>query len=462
MRLATIAATILALVSSSALAAAETRPNILFILTDDQRFDALGCAANEIIQTPNLDKLAERGLRFENAFVTLSICSPCRAVCMTGQYNSRNGVTQIGNHKISTSSPHLPRLLRNAGYRAAMFGKWHMGDKPADLGFETFEYFTSNGPYYGRSVKVGNETKRIDKFIDDYVADKCIDYLDDATKSDKPFFLWMCTQVPHMNHKHEWNARPETLQLYADADIQVPKSWSDDLSGKPPYLEAARSRQQALKYGYDKQEKVVDHIRRYYAAVTEVDASIGRVLDHLEATGLDDNTWIVFMGDNGWLLGEHQFTSKVLAYEESIRVPMIIAGPKARTGRETRFALNIDLAPTILDLAGVPADKRMDGTSLVPILQGKNTDWRDHFVYEAPVSQLGTHPLWAVRTKDRKYIATHMPDGTVFEELYDLQKDPGELNNLAGQLAIRSRLERFRADVEQHFSGAHLPGTTGR
>jgi arylsulfatase A-like enzyme len=462
MRPAAVLGIAITLTLTFTLAATESRPNILFILTDDQRFDALGCAGNEIIQTPNLDKLAERGLRFENAFVTLSICSPCRAVCMTGQYNSRNGVTQIGNHKISVASPHLPKLLGNAGYRTAMFGKWHMGDKPADLGFQTFEYFTSNGPYYGRTFKVGNRTKKVDKFIDDYVADKCIDYLDQASKDDKPFFLWMCTQVPHMNHKHEWNARPETLQLYADADIQVPKSWSDDLSGKLPYLEAARSRQQALKYGYDKKERVVDHIRRYYAAVTEVDASIGRVLDHLKETGLDDNTWIVFMGDNGWLLGEHQFTSKVLAYEESIRVPMIITGPKARTGLEARFALNIDLAPTILDLAGVPADERMDGTSLVPILQGKNTEWRDHFVYEAPVSQLGTNPLWAVRTKDRKYIATHLPNGTVFEELYDLQKDPVELQNLATRPGLKPQLEEFRAAVEEHSGGSHLPGATGR
>lgn len=450
MRPAAFFCTLIALAFTSGFAEAESRPNILFILTDDQRYDALGCAGNDIIRTPNLDRLAERGLRFENAFVTLSICSPCRAVCMTGQYNSRNGVTQVGNHRIAANSPHLPKLLRDAGYQTAMFGKWHMGDKPAELGFETFEYFTSNGPYYGRTFKVGDRTKRVDQFIDDYVADKCIDYVKEATKSDKPFFLWMCTQVPHMNHKHEWNARPETLQLYADADIQVPPSWHDDLSGKPPYLEAARSRQQALKYGYDKRENVLNHIRRYYAAVTEVDASIGRVLDHLEETGLNDNTWIVFMGDNGWLLGEHQFTSKVLAYEESMRVPMIIAGPKGRTGLEERFALNIDLAPTILELAGASADERMDGTSLVPILQGKNIDWRDRFVYEAPVSQLGTNPLWAVRTKNQKYIATHMPDGTFFDEYYDLQKDPGELQNLAAQPNVKPQLEGFRTAIQAH------------
>lgn len=453
MRLTVLMGIAISFALTLSIAAGESRPNIVFILTDDQRFDALGCAGNDIIQTPNLDALAARGLRFDNAFVTLSICSPSRAACMTGQYNSRNGVTRVGALHLAAGSPRLPQLLRKVGYRTAMFGKWHLGDKPAEVGFDESEYFTSNGPYYGRTVKVGDQTKKVDKFIDDYVADKCIEYIGQASQGEKPFFLWMCTQVPHMNHKHEWNARPETLQLYADADIPLPASWSDDLSGKPPYLEASRSRQQALKYGYDQQANVLNHIRRYYAAVTEVDASIGRVLDHLKKLGLDDNTWIVFMGDNGWFLGEHQFTSKVLAYEESMRVPMIIAGPKTRTGVETRFALNIDLAPTILDLAGVPPHEKMDGTSLMPLVRGSVSDWRSQFVYEAPDSQLGSYPLWAVRTREWKYIATRMPGGEAFEELYDLAKDPSELTNLASQSALKPKLEQLRSVIKGHQDG---------
>lgn len=153
---------------------------------------------------------------------------------------------------------------------------------------------------------------------------------------------------------------------------------------------------------------------------------------------------------HGWLLGEHQFTSKVLAYEESMRVPMIIAGPKARTGVEPRFALNIDLAPTILELAGVPLQEEMDGTSLLPLVRGSVSDWRSQFVYEAPDSQLGSYPLWAVRTQEWKYIATRMPSGENFEELYDLVKDPSELTNLASQPALKPKLDQFRADIAEH------------
>jgi len=452
MRLTTIAAITVTFALNAVLAAEHRRPNILFILTDDQRADALGCAGNDVIHTPHLDALARRGVRFANAFVTLSICSPSRAACMTGQYNSRNGVTRVGSQRLSSASPRLPRLLRKAGYRTAMIGKWHLGDKPTELGFDESEFFTGNGPYYNRRIRVGDQVKTVEGFMDDYVADKCIAFTNEASRDEKPFFLWMCTQVPHMNHKFDWNARPETLQLYADANVQVPASWQDDLSGKPPYLRSSRSRQQALKYGYDSEAAVLRHVRRYYAAITEVDASIGRVLDRLKQLDLEDNTWIIFMGDNGWLLGEHQFTSKVLAYEESIRVPMIIAGQNARTGVETRPALNIDLAPTILDLAGLPRDERMDGVSLKPLLQkeGGDIDWRSSFVYEAPDSQLGSLPLWAVRTERWKYISTLMSDGSPFEELYDLQQDPDEMTNLAAQPSVKNQLAEFRAAVERH------------
>ncbi len=452
MRLATLIAIIVTLALNAVLAAKDRRPNIVFILTDDQRADALGCAGNDVIHTPNLDALAGRGVRFANAFVTLSICSPSRAACMTGQYNSRNGVTRVGSQRLSSASPRLPRQLRKAGYRTAMLGKWHSGDTPTELGFDESEFFTGNGPYYNRKIRVGDQVKTVEGFIDDYVADKCIAFINEASREEKPFFLWMCTQVPHMNHKFDWNARPETLQLYADADIQVPASWQDDLSGKPKYLKSSRSRQQALRYGYDSKAAVLRHVRRYYAATTEVDASIGRVLDRLKQLSLDDNTWIIFMGDNGWLLGEHQFTSKVLAYEESIRVPMIIAGQNTRTGVETRLALNIDLAPTILDLAGLPRDDRMDGVSLKPLLQKEvgEIEWRDSFVYEAPDPQLGSRPLWAVRTERWKFISTLMPGGAPFEELYDLQQDPAEMTNLASQPSAKNQLAEFKAAIEQH------------
>lgn len=430
----------------------ETRPNIVFLFTDDQRHDALG-AVDQTIQTPNLDRLAARGTRLANAFVTLSICSPSRAAVMTGQYGSVNGVTTLGR-PIARTSPLLPKLLRDAGYRTGMYGKWHLGKKPADIGFDESDYFHSNGSYYGREAVVDGKTVKVSGYIDDAVGEWSIAFMKRAKADGKPFFLWHCTQVPHMDHTFDWPARQSCLDLYDAAKMPLPSTWQDDLSGKPPYLKTARSRTQALQYGYDDPAGIRRHIQRYRAAVTQVDAALGRVIDAVDELGLAGNTWFVFMGDNGWQIGEHGMTSKVLAYEASIRVPMIIAGPGTAARVDPHLVLNIDLAPTICRLAGLAPPPALHGRSLLPLVHGEPpADWRTAFVYEAETPVLGAHPLHAVRTDRWKLIRTYAPDNisqVTFTELYDLENDPDEMHNLAGSPDHADRIRELLTYITKH------------
>ena len=424
------------------------RPNFIFILTDDQRHDAMGCAGNKLIHTPNIDSLAARGVRFEKAFVTLSICSPSRAACLTGRYGSANGVTSVPG-TLNTDERTICHYLKDAGYRTGMVGKWHLGNSPAECGFDSAEFFVSNGTYYNRKVLAGGRKITAKGYIEDYNAQKAVEFL---TESSSPFMLWLCTQVPHMDHTFDWPAREETLAKYDLNRMPVPETWRDDLKGKPAYLAQNRNRKQALRYGYDKKENIRRHFQRYYAAITQMDAALGRVLDAVDRLGLRDNTYILFMGDNGWFMGEHGFTSKVLPYEESIRVPMIVAGPGIEHRVDSNLILNIDLAPTILELAQVGVPENMHGSSLVPLLRGKDVNWRRSFLYEAPTSSLGSRPLLALRTHRYKFVQTFdidEPQRVVFEELYDLELDPAEMSNVIDEPSHASVAQRLRNDLRR-------------
>jgi arylsulfatase A-like enzyme len=424
------------------------KPNFIFILTDDQRHDAMGCAGNPIVQTPNIDSLAARGVRFENAFVTLSICSPSRAACLTGRYGSANGVTKVPG-TLNKGEKTFCHYLKDAGYRTGIVGKWHLGNSPAECGFDYAEFFRSNGRYYNRKVISDGKQVTAEGYIEDHNANKAIEFIE---QDSSPFMLWLCTQVPHMDHTFDWPARQETLAKYSQNEMPVPETWQDDLKGKPAYLAQDRSRKQALRYGYDKPENIRRHFQRYYAAITEMDAELGRVLDAVDRLGLRDDTCILFMGDNGWFVGEHGFTSKVLPYEESIRVPMIIAGPGIRRRVDGNMVLNIDLAPTILELAQLEIPKDIHGKSLVPLLKGRKVDWRKSLLYEAPTPCLGSRPLVALRTHRYKFIQTfdiNQPTNVVFEELYDLKQDPKEMKNLAGKADYAETIQQLRAELER-------------
>ena len=433
------------------LAAAETstaktkRPNIVFILTDDHRWDSYGAPGLHRIRTPNLDSIAESGTRFENAFVTLAICSPSRAACLTGRYGSANGVTSVGKTPLNKGERTFAHALADAGYATGVTGKWHLKSTPQECGFQFASTCWSNGTWYDRTFSIDGEKRMMPGFVDDVAADQSIRFIDQATKARQPFVLWMCTQVPHMDHKFRWPAEQKYVDRHTKANMPLPKTWDDGLGGKPKYLKSARNRTRALEYGYDDPAKVRRHIRDYRASVEQMDAAVGRVLSELKRRQLMKDTWIIFMGDNGWFLGEHGFTSKVLAYEESMRVPMAISGPGTRPAVSDELVLNIDLTATIFELAGLDIPKRLHGRSLLPIVAGDPPDdWRLSFLYEAPTPQLGSQPLWAVRDSKWKYIQTKLDDKTTFEELYELDADAIELHNVADDPANAAVVARMK------------------
>ncbi|MBI1247851.1 sulfatase-like hydrolase/transferase [bacterium] len=435
---------------ASSLRADDKRPNIIFILTDDHRWDGLAILGNEKIHTPNLDKLCAQGTRFKNAFVTLAICSPSRAACLTGRYGSANGVTKVGSASIKKGEPTFARALKEAGYMTGVTGKWHLGNAPKDCGFDFAATCWSNGTWYNREFNINGKSQKVPGFVDDVTVDQSLKFISQATEADKPFALFLCTQVPHMDHRHTWPAKEEFLKQYDVDEMPLPETWNDDLQGKPGYLGTSRSRTQALSYGYDDPHKIREHARDYYASVQQMDEAVGKFLDELERRKLRENTWIILMGDNGWMLGEHGFTSKVLPYEASMRVPMAVIGPGQKSQVRDELVLNIDLTASIYQLAGLPVPDRLHGESLLPLVRGEKVpDWRASFLYEAPTPQLGSRPLWAVRNDHWKYIETDMPDGSIFRELYDLKSDQVEATNVADRPENAALVQELSQQLKQ-------------
>ena len=438
--------------------AAAPRPNFLVILTDDQRADAFGAAGNPHVRTPHLDRLAARGVRFTQSFVATSICSPSRAAHLTGRYGSGNGVMDLQQTRLKPGEKTWAQALQAAGYRTSMVGKWHLTNTPQSLGFDEATFFHSNGAYYRRKVNERGKVVEVPGHLEDYTAEQAVRFLHEAADDKTPFSLWLCTQLPHLDDRFRWNAKPETLRLFDAARLPVPAAWPDDLAGKPPYLKEARHHTRAVEeYGYDRRENVQAHLRDYYATIADMDTALGRVFAALDDHKLRDNTYIVFSSDNGWLLGEHKMTSKVLAYEESMRVPMLIVGPGIEPRVDDRLVLNVDIAPTLLDLAGLAVPENLHGRSLAPLLRKTDGDdrgpWRDAVLYEAIKPELGSWPLLAVRTQRWKYIRTFEAksqlDKIAFEELYDLKTDPGEMQNLAREPTHAATLAELRTMLER-------------
>lgn len=427
------------------------RPNILFIFTDDQRSDGYGASGNALLNTPNIDRLAGRGIRFKNAFVTMSLCSPSRASTLTGRYGSANGVTSVGNVGLNPGEPTFSKALREAGYRTGVTGKWHLKTTPEECGFDFASICRGVGSWHDREFAINGKKRKVPGFVDDVVAEESIRFIRESRKGDKPFLLWMCLQLPHMDQKMQWPVEQRFLDKYDPARMPLPETWNDDLSGKPEYLKTSRNRAQAEVYGYKDPENIREHVRRYYASIEQMDESIGRVLKELDKEDLWHDTWILFMGDNGWLIGEHGMTSKVVAYEDSIRIPMIVAGPDLREGEADELVINTDLCATIYELAGLEAPACTHGSSLLPILYRKKVPWRNCILYEVVRTQHGTRPQWALRDHRWKYIETNLQkeEGRFFYELYDLKNDPLEKSNLADLHEYRNTTEEISRRLRQ-------------
>ena len=437
-------------------ATAKTGPrrNIIFILTDDQRYDEIGFI-NRNIQTPNMDFLAAKGVHFKNAFVTTSLCSPSRATILTGQYMHDHGVVD-NNKPAKPGTVFFPKYLQHAGYQTAFIGKWHMGGHHDDPqpGFDHWISFAGQGEYYPKLDREGKPNmlningKRVPQkgYITDELTDYALGWLNQR-KSTKPFFLYLSHKAVHA----DFSPAERHKNQYENLKIPVPVSQADtekNYHGKPMWVKNQRNSWHGVDFPYHSSLDVQEYKRQYHRALSAVDESLGRILDWLREQHLEKDTVILFMGDNGFLFGEHGLIDKRNAYEESMRVPLLAYGPGTLASDAVieSIAANIDIAPTVLDIAGLIAPEHFAGQSLYPLARGRKlSQWREHLLYEYywEFNFPHTPTTFALRTNRYKLIQYHGVWDT--EELYDLQEDPGETNNLIDSpehLAVKVRLRQ--------------------
>ncbi len=411
----------LGLIFSASVLGAEKRPNIIFILSDDHRWDAMGNMGHPFIQTPSLDRLAKEGIRFNNAFVTTPLCSPSRASFLTGVYPHRHGVK---NNLTPWNDQNITflELLKKAGYKTAFIGKWHMpGRLPNILGkavdrFVTFTVSGGQGVYFDCPLIIdGKVQERKGKYITEDLTDLAIEFMN--REKDGPFCIYLAHKAVHQPF---WPSS-EFRKLYEDIDIS---------RHLPPEYHSWVSMIRGSWY-YGMLGNVEQFYRDYCRTITAMDKQIGRILEELERLGIADHTLVVYAGDNGIFWGEKQFIDKRWPYEEATRIPFIVrypGGTKSGGGKSDAMVLNEDLAPTLLDTAGLPVPKSMQGKSFKPLLENRDRSLRESihleyykdFPYRVPEYD-------AVRTEKFLYVEYR---GGKKPELFDIKKDPRTLHNM--------------------------------
>jgi arylsulfatase A-like enzyme len=412
------------------------QPNIVFFLGEGLRTDELSIAGNKILRTPNMDRIAREGITFRNAFVVNALCLPSRASVLTGLYSHSTGAIDNHDRSIPADVPLISDILREAGYEVAFFGKAHIKDLSrrywdSFLGFEA-----ASADYYDPVLiasRQGNAQppQRYHGYADDLFTDRALQWL--SQHRQKPFCLFLWFLAPHSPF---YRARRH-LDLYNGITIPKPSTFDDDLKGypgKPRAFAAAQNKVGTTVTGEAKARSLEELVKDHYAGVVDNDENIGRIMGALERAGKLDDTAIVLSSDHGFFLGEWRMYDKRFMHEPSIRVPLMVRYPRAvRAGLTCeKTALNLDLAPTILELAGLSPPRGMQGQSLAPFLQGSQPEtWRTDWLYEYydyPDNLVVPHR--GIRTERYKFI--HYYQAPEEFELYDLRQDPGELHNLYG------------------------------
>jgi arylsulfatase A-like enzyme len=460
------------------------KPNIVFIMSDDHAAAAISSYGSTIVNTPNIDRIAQQGVRFTNAFVTSSLCSPARAAIITGQYGAKSGYKRIGDY-FDGSKQTLPKLLQEGGYETAIFGKWHLFSQPT--GFDHYEVVRGQGLYFDpsfyktgmewnedwKSVRVNDRGEITPGYFTDIVTGKSIDWLENR-KSNNSFALFVHHKAPHSPH-----VTHERYDHLFNEKIPVPETFDASFEGKNSYLKydtapdnkiqnavpyaLINSRDDMYKIYRGEYKPPVERGTRaykewgfqtlyqgYHRQIVSLDDNIGRLLDYLEEKGLDKNTIIVYASDNGWFLGDYGLYNKMLMYEESLKIPLVISYSDRFKGNrvEDHLVSILDFAPTFLDYAGVEIPDFMQGKSLRPILEGRNPrEWRKSFFYHF-YDQFNVPEHYGIRTHDHKLIKFLDPRGTEFE-LYDLKADPKETNNLFDDPKYRQIQETLMRELEE-------------
>jgi N-acetylglucosamine-6-sulfatase len=438
-----------------------SKPNIIFILTDDEAWNLLGKDGRySFMKTPNLDQLSREGMVFQNAFVTTSLSSPSRACIMTGCYAHKKGVYINTYSDPDPNVPFLPKVMQGAGYETSFIGKWHMkpGANPRD-GFDYWLSFDGQGQYINPPL---NENGRdfVEKgYITDILTDYAIKRIREPGK--KPFCLFLWHKAVHA----PFTPAPRDSAAFPGALIPEYDNWYDTMEGKPEWLRRGwlyGVHNEVWKMSKDKpvplkiEPKPWDPKNKtwmnYLRAMLAVDESYGRIRKYLEDLDILDNTVVIFSSDNGYFLGSHQRGDKRLMYEESIRVPLMISYPgmvKAST-TNSDIVLNIDLAPTIIDLAGGTIPSGMQGRSMVPLLKGKTAGWRKSFFYEYFQESYAPGLVTATGVRNQRYKYIEFPHViNDINELYDLEKDPGEMVNLINSPVHQSIRAEMKAELER-------------
>jgi len=436
--------TIVAAAAGSAGWAADRPLNVVLLYADDWRHDTLSGAGHPIVKTPRLDALASRGVRFTHACVTTAICGVSRASLFTGQWMSRHGNRAFDAFDTPWAET-FPGLLRDHGYHMGLVGKWHCGRFPHDR----FDVGESYGGTHWMSEPDGGRIHVTRKNERDALA-----FLRERPPG-RPFCLTLSFFATHAEDGNplQYLPQPESEAIYADAEIPIPATAGDEHYRRlPEFLQGAKNEGRVRwHWRFDTPEKYQAFMKNYYRLATEVDAACGAVIDELEAQGLLDETLVIFTTDNGYFHGEHGLADKWYPYEESIRVPLIVADPRMpvaeRGATNDALALNVDLAPTILAAAGIAPPPRMQGRDLAPLYLEKNAAWRTEFFYEHPtITNTSRIPSSkALVRKDVKYIV--WPDFGR-EQLFDLATDPQETTDVIADPAYAERLGELR----EHFA----------
>ena len=445
-------ATCLLAASAIPSAAAPGRPpNLLLLLVDDQRNDTLGCAGHPLLRTPAVDDLAGRGARFLNAFVTTSICAASRASILTGLHETTHGFT-FGTSSIRADHGRAsyPALLRQAGYRTGFIGKFGV-NMPADVRKEMFDSFRPLGrnPYFKR-LKAGSERHETE-----VAGDWAVEFLAQQ-REDVPFCLSVSFNAVHAedgDKERHYPCPKAVADLYANDAMPPPRLGDPAIfASQPEFLRKSMNRQRYF-WRWDTPEKYQRNMRDYLRMISGVDRVVGRVRQALAERHLADNTVIVYMGDNGYYMGDRGFAGKWSHYEQSLRVPLIVFDPRSpatsRGTTPTAMALNLDVPATMLDLAGVPVPTHYQGRSLLPILRGgAPADWRTDFFCEHRMVHKDI-PKWE-GVRDQRYVyARYYEQVPPYEFLHDLATDPDELRNLAPEATSQPVLARLRARCDE-------------
>lgn len=475
------------------------KPNIVVIMTDDHAIQAISSYGSDLVETPHLDELAEEGMLFNQATVTNSICAPSRAVLLTGKYSHLNGVA-TNKARFDSSQMTFPKVLQDEGYQTAIIGKWHLKSQPT--GFDHWSVLPGQGHYYNPDfIKEGKDTT-YQGYVTNIITRLSKEWIK-SRESEKPFMLMMHHKAPHRN----WMPALSLLDSFEKRKFPVPETFYDSYEGRPHLKNQKLTVAHHLDYQYDlkmpcdtcpvapinswapyyydlavermtedQKERWFDgyqddieafrdttldgralaewkyqrYMEDYLRCILSVDRSIGRLMDYLESAGLDENTLVVYTSDQGFFLGEHGLFDKRYMYEESFRTPLIMKYPGVirSGGKSNQLVQNIDLAPTLLDFAGVDIPGSMQGRSMRPLLTGGGeNNWRDAVYYHFSEKGWGVASHYGIRTQRYKLI--HFYDPVDQWELYDLKEDPLEMNNLYDQPAYQDKIKHLKKRLKE-------------